>query len=118
MALEEEVATPDKAEVKVSKKFPRGYFVEFLGIFIFLYVNAAIPIAIFVILAIIYFSGKISFLLFMKNKLSSTKFMGYVIMELLGAYAAYHLYMYTQGGASLSRAAAHSLVKLRSSNGN
>jgi len=107
-----------------------SYFVEFLGTFIFLYVIAAIgePIAIAVaLLAMIYFGGKISggsfnpavsFLLFMKNKLSSTKFIGYVIMELLGAYAAYHLYIYTQGGVSLSRAAAHSLVKLRSSNGN
>ena len=84
-----------------------SYLVEFLGTFIFLYVIAATgePIAIAVsLLAMIYFGGKISggsfnpavsFLLFMKNKLSSTKFIGYVAMELLGAFAAYQLYIHT-----------------------
>ena len=84
-----------------------SYLIEFIGTFIFLYVIAATgePIAITVaLLAMIYFGGKISggafnpavsFLLYLKDEISTNKLFGYIVVQLLGAFLAYKLFYHT-----------------------
>lgn len=83
------------------------FFVEFLGTFIFLYcilaIGQPIPIAI-ALLAAIYFGGHISgghynpavsTMMFAKGGLPIEKYTGYIVAQLVGAFAALAFYKAT-----------------------
>ena len=83
-------------------------FTEFIGTFIFLSVilKTGDALAIGIALAsVIYFGGKISggnynpavsFMMLLSNKINITKFMAFVIAQLLGGTAAYIFHSYTK----------------------
>ena len=83
-------------------------FTEFIGTFIFLGVilKTGDALAIGIALAsVIYFGGKISggnfnpavsFMMLLSNKMDITKFVAFVIAQLLGATAAFVFHTYTK----------------------
>ena len=83
-------------------------FTEFIGTFIFLGVilKTGDALAIGIALAsVIYFGGKISggnfnpavsFMMLLSNKMDITKFVAFVIAQLLGATAAFIFHTYTK----------------------
>jgi glycerol uptake facilitator-like aquaporin len=83
-------------------------FTEFIGTFIFLSVilKTGDALAIGIALAsVIYFGGKVSggnynpavsFMMLLSNKINITKFMAFVIAQLLGGTAAYIFHSYTK----------------------
>ena len=84
------------------------YLAEFIGTFIFLGVilKTGDALAIGIALAsVIYFGGKISggnfnpavsFMMLLSNKMDITKFVAFVIAQLLGATAAFVFHTYTK----------------------
>jgi aquaporin Z len=84
------------------------FFTEFIGTFIFLSVilKTGDALAIGIALAsVIYFGGKVSggnynpavsFMMLLSNKINITKFMAFVIAQLLGGTAAYIFHSYTK----------------------
>lgn len=85
-----------------------NYLVEFIGTFVFLSVilttGEAMPIAI-ALAAVIYFGGAISgghfnpavsTMMLLKNNLSSSDYIPYVVFQLLGGVCALYFYQMTQ----------------------
>jgi glycerol uptake facilitator-like aquaporin len=84
------------------------FFTEFIGTFIFLTVilKTGDALAIGIALAsVIYFGGKVSggnfnpavsFMMLLSNKMDITKFIVFVIAQLLGATGAYIFHSYTK----------------------
>lgn len=84
------------------------FFTEFIGTFIFLTVilKTGDALAIGIALAsVIYFGGKVSggnfnpavsFMMLLSNKMDITKFLVFVIAQLLGATGAYIFHSYTK----------------------
>ena len=84
------------------------FFTEFIGTFIFLTVilKTGDALAIGIALAsVIYFGSKVSggnynpavsFMMLLSNKINITKFMAFVVAQLLGGTAAYIFHSYTK----------------------
>ena len=84
-----------------------SFFTEFIGTFIFvlviLKVGEPIPIGI-ALVAMIYFSSKLSLGafnpavatgLYLRHDLDTTGYLVYIVGQILGAVAAFHVYNYT-----------------------
>ena len=84
------------------------FFTEFIGTFIFLAVilMSGDPLAIGITLAsVIYFGGKVSggnfnpavsYMMLLSKKIDASKFIVYIIAQLLGATGAYLFYSYSK----------------------
>ena len=84
------------------------FFTEFIGTFVFLAVilMSGDPLAIGITLAsVIYFGGKVSggnfnpavsYMMLLSKKLDASKFVVYIIAQLLGATGAYLFYRYSK----------------------
>ena len=84
-----------------------SFFALFIGTFIFVLVilkfGEPIPIGI-ALIAMIYFGGKMSLGafnpavatgLYLRHELNTTEYLVYIVAQILGAVAAFHVYNYT-----------------------